>query len=434
MSDTAAAMEQELLIQGVHDSIATRYVTAVGLVFMLYDHLLTFQDEVNLVWTAKPSFAKKLFLLNRYVVPISQVMTASFMNHFGESLLSDDDCKMFLCVTFILGILSVGCANVLVILRVITLWERDRRVVKLMGIGFLFCFTPTLCLTIIVLSKAYVGFVYVEHVHMCVSTVKAPELPGVWACSVRLFLLISRAPTSPATLVACLLSNCSLFRKMVFEVLVLACVVFNAIGRPRLQDTPLRRVLYRDGLFFFVFLSTLRTINLIISIAARSTLILVSSYFVWSMTTLVLNHSLLDIQKVASLSSHSHSASRTRVLRRGRTHSGSHSLKLTTALSKTSVDSNSAAESGMASTPVSVHTGSRVRSRSPLYSGADVGPGSDRVNAFGIEHVLNEADDDNYFITEGAYSDESFAAGEQNLDVHEGAWGIELGNRRIHEP
>lgn len=35
---------------------------------LFYDHLLTFDDEVRLVWKAKPSMAKKLFLLNRYVV------------------------------------------------------------------------------------------------------------------------------------------------------------------------------------------------------------------------------------------------------------------------------------------------------------------------------------------------------------------------------
>ena len=41
---------------------------AIGLVMLFYDHLLTFDDEVRLVWKAKPSMAKKLFLLNRYVV------------------------------------------------------------------------------------------------------------------------------------------------------------------------------------------------------------------------------------------------------------------------------------------------------------------------------------------------------------------------------
>ncbi len=41
-------------------------VVAIGLVAMLYDHALTIDDEVQLVWHARPSFAKYAFLYNRY--------------------------------------------------------------------------------------------------------------------------------------------------------------------------------------------------------------------------------------------------------------------------------------------------------------------------------------------------------------------------------
>lgn len=41
---------------------------AVGLVILLYDHVLTFVDEVRLVWRAPRSFPKYAFLFNRYLV------------------------------------------------------------------------------------------------------------------------------------------------------------------------------------------------------------------------------------------------------------------------------------------------------------------------------------------------------------------------------
>lgn len=41
---------------------------AVGLVVLLYDHVLTFADEVRLVWLAPRSLAKYAFLLERYLV------------------------------------------------------------------------------------------------------------------------------------------------------------------------------------------------------------------------------------------------------------------------------------------------------------------------------------------------------------------------------
>lgn len=49
-------------------------VTVAGLVTLLYDHFLTFDDEVKLIWKAKMSLPKLLFLFNRYVVPTMMVM------------------------------------------------------------------------------------------------------------------------------------------------------------------------------------------------------------------------------------------------------------------------------------------------------------------------------------------------------------------------
>lgn len=42
--------------------------TAVALAVVLYDYALTAPDEINLVWTAPTTYAKYMFLLNRYVV------------------------------------------------------------------------------------------------------------------------------------------------------------------------------------------------------------------------------------------------------------------------------------------------------------------------------------------------------------------------------
>jgi hypothetical protein len=49
---------------------------AVGLVALLYELVLTFPDEVQLVWMQRSSLAKKLFLLNRYLVPTCHIIIA----------------------------------------------------------------------------------------------------------------------------------------------------------------------------------------------------------------------------------------------------------------------------------------------------------------------------------------------------------------------
>lgn len=42
--------------------------------FLFYDHLLTFADEVQYIWSAKHSFPKFLFLLVRYLVPAALIV------------------------------------------------------------------------------------------------------------------------------------------------------------------------------------------------------------------------------------------------------------------------------------------------------------------------------------------------------------------------
>ena len=41
---------------------------------LLWDHLLTFHDEVRLIWRAQLTIPKVLFLFNRYVVPASLIV------------------------------------------------------------------------------------------------------------------------------------------------------------------------------------------------------------------------------------------------------------------------------------------------------------------------------------------------------------------------
>ncbi len=37
---------------------------------MLYDHILTFDDEIRVIWTAPNSFVKWIFLINRYAAEL----------------------------------------------------------------------------------------------------------------------------------------------------------------------------------------------------------------------------------------------------------------------------------------------------------------------------------------------------------------------------
>ncbi|KAG8794719.1 hypothetical protein FRC12_022234 [Ceratobasidium sp. 428] len=49
--------------------MASRHFSFAGFVVLLYDHLLTFGDEVQLVWSQPTSVVSVIFLVNRYLAP-----------------------------------------------------------------------------------------------------------------------------------------------------------------------------------------------------------------------------------------------------------------------------------------------------------------------------------------------------------------------------
>jgi hypothetical protein len=50
--------------------------SVAGLIVLLWDHCLTFEQERQLIWFSRPSFVKLAFLSNRYIVPVVLIVDA----------------------------------------------------------------------------------------------------------------------------------------------------------------------------------------------------------------------------------------------------------------------------------------------------------------------------------------------------------------------
>jgi len=85
----AATMDSEALPVIIEHIQASRYVSAAGLVVLLYDHLLTFDQELQLIWRAKTTLPKLLFLFNRYTVPIAMIIRTNDLSGIALPVLSN---------------------------------------------------------------------------------------------------------------------------------------------------------------------------------------------------------------------------------------------------------------------------------------------------------------------------------------------------------
>ncbi|KAF9460450.1 hypothetical protein BDZ94DRAFT_1265925 [Collybia nuda] len=86
---------------------------------------------------------------------------------------------------------------------------------------------------------------------------------------------------------------------IIFECIVLASVMCNALSQPRTIKIHLTRVLHRDGIVFFLTLTLLRLLNF--GLSFYPDLILLGILFVWPLISIFLNRSLFRIRRAKIL-------------------------------------------------------------------------------------------------------------------------------------
>ncbi|OCH84997.1 hypothetical protein OBBRIDRAFT_839300 [Obba rivulosa] len=273
----------------LRDLFATRYLSAVGLVALVYDHALTFGDEVSLVWTAPHSFAKWAFLVNRYFVLCMQIAVAYVLCGFVGLVMTNKEqvhtatlrlaanlrenrCQHALSAFPLTSLVSVCIGNLLVLQRIVVLWDRRAIIVKVMVAGFLIGFSAQVIVMSFVVKHLAPSVGWSISAGACVITRSTPLLIVLWSSA------------------------------MLFEGLVLLTTTLNALDRPRTVHEGLANVLRRDGIQYFTAITCLRILNLVLAVVAtnRPSLIFLGAFFVWALTTTALSRLLLNLRRVES--------------------------------------------------------------------------------------------------------------------------------------
>ncbi|KAJ7206448.1 hypothetical protein C8J57DRAFT_356910 [Mycena rebaudengoi] len=195
------------------------YSCTAGLVILLYDHLLTFGDELRLIWSAKSSSTKFLFLTMRYLVPSLMVLNTVAISGLSGMHLSNDVCKAWIATGMFVGLATQAINNWLVLLRLWNLWERQRT--------FILC--TLLVFTVTELATMIGGWISVAHM--------LPEMafdPTLHLCAFKgqYSIYFTRVPG------------------LIFQFVVLAALAWRAL---RHGQTSLSSI-YRDGFVYFLCL------------------------------------------------------------------------------------------------------------------------------------------------------------------------------------
>lgn len=245
---------------------ASRYASIAGYVLMLYDHILTFDEEVRFIWAAPWTLPKALFLIIRYFVPAFVLIHLCQLT--GLSTFSDMFCKVWFNVSASMGIITIAIGNFLALMHIWNLWERDGRLMILTSC----LFVATQIANIICLTFSLVHITESVYFNSTFSTCMLTDRHSagiIWAPGVA------------------------------FEAVIFSALFWNALSRPRYLEDDFTKILYRDGFAYILVVFVLRLMNLILSFVAPLSLIFLGIFFIWCSTTMTVTRLVLNVAGMA---------------------------------------------------------------------------------------------------------------------------------------
>ncbi|KAG9090283.1 hypothetical protein FRC06_001136 [Ceratobasidium sp. 370] len=230
---------------------ASKCLAITGVCVLLYDHILTFPEEVQLVWKQNWSAVSTLFVLNRYITPL--VLVVDVVDKGGlASFLPQSFCVNWYYGESAWNLLSFGMIHGLVALRVHAIWGRPRWLSVTLVILYILYFAASAAIAF----KFQIDFAHTVAYNPLFRICFAQISPYVWMCWL------------PA---------------LIFEFFVFVLTVIKAVQHSKRKvNTPVIHVLYRDGIMYFIIIGCCSTFNMMVWLLAPPTLVALSKYFVLS--------------------------------------------------------------------------------------------------------------------------------------------------------
>ncbi|KAJ1306088.1 hypothetical protein OPQ81_010800 [Rhizoctonia solani] len=237
------------LSTALHHIYASRCLAIAGFCILIYDHILTFPQEVELIWKQQRSWVSVFFVLNRYITPLVLIVDIYDKGGLNDSL-PRSFCVGWYFAEAAWNLVAFGLIHALVSLRVHAIWGRPRWLSITLAILFLIYFV----VTVVIAAKFQIEYADTVAFNPIFKLCFAAVSPHLWMCWL------------PA---------------LVFECFVFILTLIKAIEHSKRKvNTPVVRVLYRDGIIYFIVISLCSMFNMMVWLLAPPTLVALSKYFV----------------------------------------------------------------------------------------------------------------------------------------------------------
>jgi len=144
------SLSPEVLENVFQDIDASRYASLAASVVIVYDHLLTLDNEFKLIWKSSWSIAKALFIINRYYSLISVVVNNYAL--FGTTL-TNSGCMRFYHWQGWTGLIACIIAETILQMRLYALYFLNKRILCFMIGTFILTVASSAAVLSIVLNR-----------------------------------------------------------------------------------------------------------------------------------------------------------------------------------------------------------------------------------------------------------------------------------------
>ncbi|CAG7848005.1 SubName: Full=Uncharacterized protein {ECO:0000313/EMBL:CCA69802.1} [Serendipita indica DSM 11827] len=254
---------------------ASRYLSAAGMIVVLYDTILTLPDEFRFIWPMSFGVIKSIWFLSRYVVP-GLIVLYNYQFFQARPAMSDEFCQVYISgLSWCLNI-SFAASNWLLLLRVSALWGRKRAVIW----PLYFCY-----FALYVVISVIVGLAVAR------MSKRLAYNPIIGAC-----MFTERIP---ANLIH------SQWLPIVFDVVIFILTLVKAkqdniaLRKGSRGNAPVLFILFRDGGIYCVVIIALRIFNFVAWAFLDESMVYLAMGFLWAIVTALINRFYLNLRRVA---------------------------------------------------------------------------------------------------------------------------------------
>ncbi|KAH7104378.1 hypothetical protein BKA62DRAFT_505116 [Auriculariales sp. MPI-PUGE-AT-0066] len=227
------------------DLFTTNVIGVVSFTVLVWDHIITFNDEVQVIWKRKTPGSRGLlvylFILLRYIAPLGfTVQLCSYF--FSPKIWTPEVCRRYVVFEGCMTVSALGIVSLMMFLRVYALYARSLYI----AVGVLSLFTFQFIVQGWLLSHA-VPVVHSPGIYPAGCSMLFGDEVGVWA---------------PASAYFPIIYDTVIFGLTLFKTV---SVLRNRRNKPAQGDWIMRALLKDGALFYFVML--LSNIPLVIMIA-----------------------------------------------------------------------------------------------------------------------------------------------------------------------